>query len=173
MEEEMWTLTTIAGASLVAASVAFAGHSTSETPEWRAELRSSGGFSGRGAGGVVVQADGTISLIRFGLVRGQKDWETECSERLPEKIKPVAEALRAARDETWRDRYTPRDNPTGCCDQLQWDLEVTRTTAGQPPATQRTSWIGDDVVLPENLARLRAALVEVWKDAKSSCAAVR
>jgi hypothetical protein len=169
----MWGLIAMAGASLLAASFAFAGQTSPETPAWRVELRSSGGFSGRGAGGVVVQADGTVSLIRFGVVGGQKDWETLCSVSLPEKIKPVADALRALQNESWRDRYTPPDNPSGCCDLLQWELEVSRTKAGQLPATQRTSWVGDDAALPENLARLRGALMDVWKAAKPSCAPVR
>jgi hypothetical protein len=169
----MWGLITMAGASLVAASLAFASQTSPDTPAWRAELKSSGGFTGRGMGGVAVQADGTVSLIRFGVVGGQKDWETICTVRLPEKTTPIADALRASQTETWRDRYLPPGSPDGCCDQLQWELEVTRTTEDKAPTTQRTSWIGDAASLPENLARLRTALMDAWKAAKPVCGAVR
>jgi hypothetical protein len=169
----MWGFIAMAGVSLVAASLAFAGQPSPDTPAWRAELKSSGGFTGRGMGGVVVQADGAVSLLHFGVVRGQKDWETLCTVRLPEKIKPIAEALQASQTETWRERYLPPGSPDGCCDQLQWELDVTRTAEGKAPTTQRTSWIGDAAALPENLARLRTALMDAWKAAKPVCGAVR
>lgn len=165
----MATLSTIGGTALFAASLALAGQPGSDTPAWRAELRSSGGFTGRGIGGVAVQADGTIALIRFGIVGGQRDWETTCAVRLPEKIQPVADALATSQTETWRDRYLPPGSPDGCCDQLQWDLEVTRTTPGEAPVRTQTAWIGEGKGLPEDLSRLRAALLEAWNAAKPFC----
>jgi hypothetical protein len=168
----MWSLIAMAGASL-AASIALTSQTAPETPAWRVELRSSGGFTGRGMGGIVVQADGSVSFTRFGVVGTQKDWETICTVQLPDQVKPVADALSASQGETWRDRYLPPGSPDGCCDQLQWDLEVTRTAKGGEATTQRTSWIGDAAALPENLARLRVALMDVWKAAKPTCAPVR
>jgi hypothetical protein len=169
----MWSLIAMAGASLVAASSALVGQTAPETSTWRADLRSSGGFTGRGMGGIVVQSDGTVSLTHFGVVGDRKDWETICTVPLPEKVKPIADALRASRTETWRDRYLPPGSPDGCCDQLQWDLEVTRTAEGGRATTQRTSWVGDTAALPESLGRLRAALMDAWKAAKPTCAPVR
>jgi hypothetical protein len=163
----MSRLFVIAGASLFAA-LGLWGQHTPESPAWRAELRSSGGFTGRGVGGVAVQADGTIALLQFGVVGGQgRAWEPTCTLKLPDRITPVADALRASKPETWRERY----NPDGCCDHLQWDLEISRTTAGEPPVRARTSWIGDDAELPDDLGRLRKALQEAWNAAKTACSA--
>jgi hypothetical protein len=120
-------------------------------------------------GGVAVETDGTVAVMQFGVVGGQKGWETACSMQLPEKIGPVADAVRAAQPDTWRERYLPPGSPDGCCDQIQWDLEITRTVAGKPPVRKRTSWIGDVKELPEDVRRLRAALQDAWNAAKSSC----
>lgn len=169
----MWPAGMIALITLIAASVPMSGQDAPDAPAWRVELRSSGGFTGRGMGGVAVQADGTVALLHFGVAGGQsREWKPTCTVRLPEKIKPVADALQSSRPEAWRERYTPPDNPSGCCDFLQWDLEVTRRIAGDTPARRRTSWVGDDKSgLPEDLGRLRKAMLEVWNAAKSSCAA--
>jgi hypothetical protein len=167
----MGPLSTIAGTVLVTASVALVLQAESSAPEWRVELRSSGGFTGRGMGGVAVETDGTVAVMQFGVVGSQKGWQTSCSMRMPEKIEPVAEALRAAQPDTWRERYLPPGNPDGCCDLIQWDLEISWNVVGKPPDRARTSWVGDVKELPEDVSRLRAALMEIWKVAKSSCSA--
>jgi hypothetical protein len=149
------------------------GQNSSEAPEWRVELRSSGGITGRGSGGVVVQADGTVELIGGGPLRGPR-MEATCTVRVPEKIKPVADALQGLQPDGWRERYTPRGNPDGCCDQFQWDLAVTRVEGGSSPAPLRTSWIGEPAPdLPSDLSRLRTALLDVWNLAKPLCGAVQ
>jgi hypothetical protein len=122
-------------------------------------------------GGVAVEADGTVELMHFGAVGGQKGWEPTCSVSLPNEIVPVAEALRASQPGTWRERYLPPGSPDGCCDQIQWDLEISRTAAGEPPVRTRTSWIGDAAGMPEDVSRLRAAIQGAWNAAKSSCSA--
>jgi hypothetical protein len=147
------------------------GQGSAEAPGWRVELRSSGGFTGRGGGGVVVQADGTVGLIGAGPMRGARG-DAACNVRMPEEIKPVAEALRGLQPETWRERYTPRGNPDGCCDLFLWDLEVTRAAGNSSSAPLRTSWIGEPAPdLPADLSRLRSALLDVWNAAKPLCAA--
>jgi hypothetical protein len=147
------------------------GQGSAEAPEWRVELRSSGGFTGRGGGGVVVQADGTVGLMGAGPMRGARV-DSGCKVQMPDKIAPVAHALQGLKPETWRERYTPRENPDGCCDQLLWDLEVTRGAGNSSAAPLRTSWIGEPAPeLPPDLSRLRAALLEVWNAAKPLCGA--
>jgi hypothetical protein len=147
------------------------GQGRAEAPEWRVELRSSGGFTGRGGGGVVVQADGTVGLIGAGPMRGARV-DGACNVRMPEKIKPVADALQGIQPEAWRERYTPPGNPDGCCDQFLWDLEVTRAARSSSAAPLRTSWIGEPAPdLPPDLRRLRSALLDVWNAAKPLCGA--
>jgi hypothetical protein len=168
----MWIPSTIAATSLAAAFLTLAGRNGSDPPEWRAELRSSGGFTGRGVGGLTVQADGTVTLIGSLLLRGQtSESEPACTVTLPDKIKPVADALRASKPETWRERYLPPGSADGCCDQIQWDLEITRTKTGELSTRHRTSWISDRAELPDDLGRLRGSLQDAWTAATVSCSA--
>jgi hypothetical protein len=151
------------------------GQTGSEVPEWRVELRSSGGITGRGAGSISVQADGTVALTRAAAVRRpDQSGEPTCTVRLPDKVKPVADALHGLQPDTWRERYTPGGNPGGCCDQFQWDLEVTRAGGGSSPGQLRTSWVGEPAPdLPPDLSRLRSAVLDVWNAAKPSCETVQ
>jgi hypothetical protein len=169
----MWNPGIVVGMSVLALCALPAAQNTSGASSWRVELRSSGGISGRGVGGVAVQSDGAVVLIRFGATpdRGHA-WEPTCTLRLPDQVRQVADALEATRPETWRERYPSSSKPDNCCDAFQWDLEVIRTATSGPPARQRTTWISDGTSsdLPADVNRLRAALIDVWNAAKPSCA---
>jgi hypothetical protein len=159
----------LAAMLLLTASVGVAGQGTPAAPGWRVELRSSGGITGRGVGGVAVASDGAVSVLRLATTRGAQGWEPTCTVRLPDRIESVAEALAATRPDTWRERYPAAGNPA-CCDGFQWDLDVIRTTDGQSAIRQRTSWTSDGKTgVPEDLDQLRAAVVELWNTVKASC----
>jgi hypothetical protein len=169
----MWNPGTVVGMSLLALGAMPAVQGTPGASGWRVELRSSGGITGRGLGGVAVQSDGAVVLIRFAMTRDRGHaWEPTCTLRLPDQVRLVAAALEATRPETWRERYPASSRADGCCDTYQWDLEVIRTATGEPPARQRTSWTSDGASdLPGDVSRLRAALLDVWNAAKPSCGA--
>jgi hypothetical protein len=167
MEVCMWSRRFV-GILLLMPSVGLASQGTPTAPGWRVELRSSGGITGRGVGGVAVQSDGAVTLTRQTIPRGQ-GLEPACTVRVPERIKPIADALAATRPETWRERYPAPGSPA-CCDGYQWDLDVLRTTAGESPVRQRTSWTSDGPPsVPADIDQLRAALVELWNAVKPSC----
>jgi hypothetical protein len=169
MEGRMRNLGRLVAMLLLTVSVGLASQGTPAAPGWRVELRSSGGIAGRGVGGVAVQSDGAVAVIRQAATRGQGR-ESTCTVRVPERITRVAGALAAARPETWRERYPAPGSP-GCCDGYQWDLDVIRTTGGESPVRQRTSWTSDGKAsVPADLEQLRAALVELWDTVKTSCA---
>jgi hypothetical protein len=140
---------------------------------WRVELRSSGGITGRGVGGVAVQSDGTVVLMRFAMTRDRgHGWEPTCTLQLPDQVKQIADALEATRPKTWRQGSPSSSKPSRCCDAYQWDLEVIRTPASGPPVRQGISWTSEGTSdLPGDVNRLRAALIDVWNAAKPSCGA--
>ena len=167
----MWNRGRFVAMWLLTVSVGLASQGRPAVPVWRVELRSSGGITGRGVGGVAIQSDGAVSVIRLTTTRDGPGWEPTCTVRVPERVTRVAEALAATRPETWRERYPAPGSPGNCCDGFQWDLDVTRTTAGESPVRQRTSWTSDgDTSVPADLDQLRAALVELWNTVKPSCA---
>jgi len=153
---------------LLTLSVGLASQAPPADPGWRVELRSSGGITGRGVGGITVGSDGAVAVIRQTVPRGQGA-EAACTVRVPERITRVAEALAATQPDSWRAR-APEPGRPACCDGFQWDLDVIRTTAGQSPVRQHTSWTSDDhSSLPADVDRLRAAVVELWDTVKPSC----
>jgi hypothetical protein len=169
----MWNPGPVVGMSVLALCALPAAPDTQGAPGWRVELRSSGGISGRGVGGVAVQSDGAVVLMRFGMTRDRGHaWEPTCTLQLPDQVRHVAAALESTQPETWRERSPASSKPDGCCDTFQWELEVIRTAADGPPVRQRTSWISERASdLPADVNRLRAVLIEVWNAAKPSCGA--
>lgn len=167
MESAMWTRAGVVALSLLTLGVGLAGQGAPAAAGWRVELRSSGGITGRGVGGVTVNADGTVAVIRQIVARGQ---EPTCTVRVPERVARVGDALAATRPDAWRERY-PASGTPACCDGFQWDLDVTRTTAGAAAIRQHTSWTSDgDAKVPADVERLRAAVVELWETVKPACA---
>src|SRR5262245_32249442 len=89
------------------ASIALAGicaAATESAPEWRVELRSSGGFTGRGTGGVAVQSDGTVSVMRPSPAPGSENWVVACTQRMPQQINALADAVRDIQPQAWHGR---------------------------------------------------------------------
>jgi hypothetical protein len=169
----MWNSATLAGMSVLALCALPAVQNARGDSGWRVELRSSGGITGRGLGGVAVQSDGAVVLMRFGSTRDRgHGWEPTCTLRLPDQVRHIADALAATRPETWRERYPSSSKRGSCCDGYQWDLEVIRTATSEAPTRHRTSWTSDGPSdLPGDVSRLRAAILEVWNAAKPSCGA--
>jgi hypothetical protein len=165
----MWNRGRFVAMWLLTVSVGLASQGTPTASGWRVELRSSGGLTGRGVGGVAVNSDGAVAVIRQTMAGGQ-GWEPTCTVRVPERIRRVVDALAVTRPDTWRERYPAPGSP-GCCDGFQWDLDVIRTTVGQSPVRQHTSWTSDgSPSVPADVEKLRAALVELWDTVKPSCA---
>jgi hypothetical protein len=169
----MWNPGTVVGMWVLVLCALPAVQNTRGASGWRVELRSSGGITGRGLGGVAVQSDGAVALIRLAATGDRAHtWEPTCTLRLPDQVRHIADALEATRPETWRERYPSSSKRGNCCDGFQWDLEVIRTGTNEPPARTRTSWTSDDPSdLPDDVSRLRAALLDVWNAARPSCGA--
>jgi hypothetical protein len=84
---------------------------------WQVEIETSGGFSGRGLGGVVINSEGRV----------EASTETKkCSARLtPQELESMARVILRAKPLAWRSAYQRPGNPHGGADQFQYTLRLT------------------------------------------------
>jgi hypothetical protein len=116
---------------------------TAAEPAWRIDITTSGGFTGHGAGGLTVAADGKIRL------------QMGCELRLaPDDLKAVAALVGKAKPQDWKRSYARAENPSGCCDMIR--TTVTMTRGG---SQWTTTWFSDRGPLPADLDALVNA---VW-----------
>lgn len=105
--------------------------------DWKIELTSTGGITGRGAGSLVVRYDGSI------VVNGNN----RCSYQLTAgDLQALSDAIRNAQPDSWRECYSFANANTHCCDLIQWTVTL---TARDGRDNYRTSFI--ETTLPQNL----------------------
>lgn len=126
--------------------------STRSMTSWRVEIETSGGLSGRGLGGVVVNSDGGI----------EASTETKkCSGRLtPQELQSLARLILRTKPLAWQPSYQRPDNPYGGADQFQYTLRMTVDSRAY-----ETFWY--EVTAAARPRDLRALSEVVWKARES------
>jgi hypothetical protein len=137
---------------------------------WDIQLVTTGGFTGSGAGGIIVRSDGTAELLDRSRTGQDPSQTAACRVRLsPPELMELAEGVRLANPAAWRDRYVLPSNPHGCCDMLGYQLTLQRTQAEKPERVQ-TFWFDDGVAqLPPDLAAVRTRLNTLWALVRQRC----
>ncbi|HVE51942.1 MAG TPA: hypothetical protein VNB23_01020, partial [Ramlibacter sp.] len=83
---------------------------------WQVKIETSGGLSGRGLGGFVIDADGRIEASTE---------QQECPARLtPEELESIARAVLRSKPAAWRPSYQRAGNLHGGADQFQYTLSL-------------------------------------------------
>ena len=115
---------------------------SADSPAWRVEITTSGGFAGQGEGSLNVAADSKLSL------------GTYCATMLAgDDLKAIAALVAKAKPERWKASYVRPQNPSGCCDMIKTTLTLTR---GGKKWT--STWYSDHDALPADLDALMTAL---------------
>ena len=128
---------------------------------WTIEIETSGGFSGRGTGGVSLSSDG----------RAQASTETlTCQGRLTTaELKTIGRLIGRARPEKWRPSYTRPDNPHGRADQFRYTLSLSVSTEGNLKRYE-TFWYDETGgELPSDLRSLGEAVWAARERIIASC----
>jgi hypothetical protein len=113
-----------------------------DSPAWRVEITTTGGFAGRGQGSLNIAADGALNF------------HSTCGQRLgADDLKPIAILVTKAKPEQWKASYVRPSNPNGCCDMIKTTLTLTR---GGRKWT--STWYSDHDALPADLDALINAL---------------
>ena len=115
-------------------------HATPRKP-WRVEVKTTGGFSGRGTGDYAIDSDGKVTAR---LVDGRS-----CSFTIdPQRIETL---LANADADQWKESYLSEDP---CCDRFEYTL-----TYEQAGDVVTTKWIDDPPPMPKDLVALANAIV--------------
>ncbi len=86
---------------------------------WAIEVTTSGGFTGRGNGGIAVSSDGRVTVT---LLSG-----TKCTYQLDAEALASLDALvQQARADSWVASYAPASLGMRCCDIITASLKLTR-----------------------------------------------
>jgi hypothetical protein len=114
---------------------------------WSIELTSSGGFDGRGYGGLTLTSDGTLVITL-------RDGKTSCRYALTaDELRAVDELVTRADATNWVASYALASNPHGCCDMFQTNLKLVRADG-----TFQTMWYQTVPPMPADLVALERRL---------------
>jgi hypothetical protein len=150
-----WLVVALSGQPLPPGPAAFVVH-----------LDSSGGFTGRGGGGVTLASDGRVGASRPSLAPGVRS----CQGRLDaSELDALRRAVGAAHPEKWpASSAPPGDN--GCCDRYRWTLRVELRAASGDVRTHMTRWFsGNEERLPGELATIARIASDAMTRALRSC----
>jgi hypothetical protein len=116
-------------------------------PVYVVDLDITGGFTGRGRGGVTVTPDGIAAVSR---VAGTKRDTSTCRTQLSsDERRMFDESIATARKAPWPASFTP-PNDSGCCDRMKWTLRLVVRQPGEP-GTFVTTWFDGNGGLPPEL----------------------
>jgi hypothetical protein len=119
-------------------------------PEWSIELTTSGGFDGRGSGGLTVTSRGE-SMGELTVVR--RDGKS-CHFTITGSEKgTINQLLRSATPGKWVASYALASNPEGCCDQIRTTLKLS-----DGKTTYTTYWFNRSGPMPADLTAIARRL---------------
>jgi hypothetical protein len=120
-----------------------ASHAAPKRP-WRVEVKTDGGFAGRGIGTYVLGSDASATAE---LMNGKGCTFTLSADELSR----FESILATARPETWKESYVTENT---CCDRILYDLMYEE--AGE---RRTTRWIDAPLPMPADLVALSNAIV--------------
>lgn len=131
------------------------------------DLDTSGGFTGRGRGGVTIKSDGTVRAGRFGTNREA----STCQATLASADLALLQTAVARTREAWPATVNPAGDD-GCCDRFQYTLRVGLQDgdAKKPARTFETTWHdGNEKFLPPQLATIKDVALRALTSALQNC----
>jgi hypothetical protein len=134
-------------------------------PAFVLDLDSSGGFTGRGRGGLTITSDGSTRASRsLAADRSSSDCQAKLSDADLERVK---HAIAAATQQPWPSKVVPEDD--GCCDRMSWTLRV-QLRDNDKARTFSTSWFDtNERRMTKELAALREVAVGLLGQTLTGC----
>jgi hypothetical protein len=131
------------------------------------DLDTSGGFSGRGLGGVTIDSEGNVRGSDMG---GTNRQSSKCRTTLAaEDLQSVRAAVDAARVQPWPDTFAPAGD-NGCCDRHRWILRLEYRLDDGQVRTSKTMWYdANEGRLPKEVVAIRDIAMHALKRALGAC----
>ena len=135
------------------------------------DLDTSGGFSGRGLGGVTVDSNGSVSASRVG---GSTRAGPDCRAKLgADELQSLRRVVEAARLQTWPETFAPAGDD-GCCDRFRWSLRVEQRQADGQVRRASTMWFdANEGRLPKEVIAIREIALDALRRALADCGPAR
>jgi len=130
------------------------------------DLDTTGGFTGRGMGGVTVDSGGVVRASRIG---GPSRDASECRATLPaDELESLRRAVEVV-SQPWLESFAPAGDD-GCCDRYRWTLRLERRLADGRGQTFATHWFqGNEDRLPRELRVIRDVAARALTLALTAC----
>lgn len=116
---------------------------------WKLELMTSGGFTGRGLGSIMIDSAGPIELK---MAHGR----TCTLDATEDELKHYDALLAHSEPRAWRDSYSPENK---CCDRIQHHLRLSTEKKHY-----ETEWISAPLPMPEDLVAISDALLQTLRE---------
>lgn len=131
--------------------------------KWTVTIKTSGGFTGRGTGGIIATSEGNVATGRFASLT--------CRQQLaPPDLEPLRRAVAGADPAAWSPSYVRASNPHGCCDQFRYSMTLDVQDAKGTPTKYSTFWYSEmSNALPADVRGLFDAAWQMKKDADAIC----
>jgi hypothetical protein len=124
-----------------------AAHPAQLPADWKIEITTSGGFTGSGNGGMVLSADGALTITL-----GNTPASKRCTFQLnADELRALDAAVRNARPQSWTECYSLANLNTHCCDLIRTSFSLS-ARAGRDIYT--TSWLTGSEGFPQDLKAL-------------------
>jgi len=121
-------------------------HPAQLAPDWKIEITTSGGITGGGTGGLIVSANGALT-ITFGSSPAAR----RCTFQLtPSELQTLAARVENLRPRSWMECYSLANVGTHCCDLIRTNLTLSARNGGD---LYITSWLTGSE-LPQDLRDL-------------------
>jgi hypothetical protein len=131
------------------------------------DLDTTGGFTGRGRGGVTVDSEGRVRAARMGGVNRDA---SQCRAQLAaDDLQSLRRAVAGTGPQSWPETFAPSGD-NGCCDRHQWTLRLEQREADDRVRKFVTKWYdGNEGRLPKELASIRDIAVRALTRALADC----
>jgi hypothetical protein len=135
------------------------------------DLDTTGGFSGRGLGGVTLDSNGNVGASRIG---GSARTASECRAKLgANDLQSLRRAVEAASLQSWPATFAPADDQ-GCCDRFHWTLRMEQRLADGQVRKVSTMWFdANEGRLPKEVTAIKAIAMRALKRALATCGPAR
>ena len=131
------------------------------------DLDTSGGFTGRGRGGVTVDSEGHVYASGIG---GADRQSSKCRTQLAaDDLRVLRLAVEAARVQPWPETFAPTGDD-GCCDRHRWTLRLVRRLDDDQLRTSKTMWYdGNEGRLPKEVTVIADVAMRALTRALAAC----
>lgn len=111
---------------------------------WLIQIRTAGGFAGRGMGMYSIDSEGKVRIVRA-------NGEACVFDATEDELRRITTLLGEANPRAWKPEYVPENS---CCDRFEYLMIIDEASV-----VTQTRWIDDPLPMPPDLQALTDAII--------------